>query len=474
MSVSMTWLPWILKLLIVLVIVWLSHSGEGAHEDETRRVQIVVLGDIGRSPRMQYHALSIAKHGGQVDLIGYKESDLHPEIIAANDINILPLLPFPATFKAKSQGLFLMLGPLKVIFQCWTLWSMLQLNGRRGGWMLVQNPPSIPTLGVALLVCYLRNTRLVIDWHNFGHSILALKLGQRHPLVRVYRLYEKLLGRFAHAHLCVTAAMARILKKEYHITVRVLNLHDRPTSTFQNLDEAQRSAFLDKLPELGFLRANARTTIGVADAVKMGNAKLLVSSTSWTPDEDFSLLLDALLGYAEDSCGSMRTTLPRLLVIVTGKGPQRAAFQDRVSQLCEQGSLTNVTIETTYFDSIDEYAKLLGCADLGISLHRSSSGVDLPMKVVDMFGAGLPVVGWGDFEAWPELVKEGSNGMGFNSAAQLKNILEDLFGRDPKLLAKLKKGALEEGKCRWDHEWDPVAGGLFGLVDQKKDQKRRE
>lgn len=34
-------------------------------------VQVLVLGDIGRSPRMQYHALSIAKHGGQVQLIGY-------------------------------------------------------------------------------------------------------------------------------------------------------------------------------------------------------------------------------------------------------------------------------------------------------------------------------------------------------------------------------------------------------------------
>ena len=34
-------------------------------------VQIVVLGDIGRSPRMQYHAMSIAKHGGHVQLVGY-------------------------------------------------------------------------------------------------------------------------------------------------------------------------------------------------------------------------------------------------------------------------------------------------------------------------------------------------------------------------------------------------------------------
>lgn len=37
-----------------------------------RTTQIVVLGDIGRSPRMQYHAISIAKHGGKVYLVGYQ------------------------------------------------------------------------------------------------------------------------------------------------------------------------------------------------------------------------------------------------------------------------------------------------------------------------------------------------------------------------------------------------------------------
>jgi beta-1,4-mannosyltransferase len=45
-------------------------SRSSSTKARTTSVQIVVLGDIGRSPRMEYHALSIAKHGGRVDIIG--------------------------------------------------------------------------------------------------------------------------------------------------------------------------------------------------------------------------------------------------------------------------------------------------------------------------------------------------------------------------------------------------------------------
>ncbi|CAN0403560.1 unnamed protein product, partial [Hapterophycus canaliculatus] len=34
-------------------------------------IVILVLGDVGRSPRMQYHAMSLASHGVEVTLIGY-------------------------------------------------------------------------------------------------------------------------------------------------------------------------------------------------------------------------------------------------------------------------------------------------------------------------------------------------------------------------------------------------------------------
>ena len=35
------------------------------------RTHIVVLGDIGRSPRMQNHAIALARRSAAVDLIGY-------------------------------------------------------------------------------------------------------------------------------------------------------------------------------------------------------------------------------------------------------------------------------------------------------------------------------------------------------------------------------------------------------------------
>lgn len=315
----------------------------------------------------------------------------------------------------------------------------------------LQNPPSIPTLAIAQLVCFIRNTQLIIDWHNFGHSILALKLGPKHLLVRISEWYERTFSKSATAHFTVTDAMARILKQDYHITAPIFPLHDRPTSHFQPKSSSERFAFLGLLPE----------TASIVDEIKAGRTKLLVSSTSWTSDEDFSLLLDALVGYSALATTS-HPHLPTILAIITGKGPQKEEYLSQIAALDDRGKLEMVTIKTTWL-SMADYASLLGAADLGVSLHMSSSGVDLPMKVVDMFGAGLPVVGWGEFEAWPELVKENVNGRGFGTAEELRRVLVELFGSDGEELVRLRDGATREGKRRWDDEWDPVAGKLLGV-----------
>jgi beta-1,4-mannosyltransferase len=243
--------------------------------------------------------------------------------------------------------------------------------------------------------------------------------------------------------------MARILKEDYHITSPVLPLHDRPPTHFQPLDGAQQASFLSQLPE----------TSAFSDALTSGKTYLLVSSTSWTADEDFSLLLNALVEYSQIAS---RRQVPHLLMLITGKGPQKQFYLNKIAQLEDSGQLSQITIKTAWLSNA-EYASLLGSASLGISLHTSSSGVDLPMKVVDMFGAGLPVIGWSDFEAWPELVQEGVNGMGFKNQTQLVELLEMLFGGGGSELKDLKSGALKEGQRRWDDEWNPIAGKLLGL-----------
>lgn len=87
-------------------------------------------------------------------------------------------------------------------------------------------------------------------------------------------------------------------------------------------------------------------------------------------------------------------SLPRLLFVVTGKGPQRAKYKELMRRL----DLLRVAFRTAWLEAAD-YSLLLGAADLGVCLHTSSSGLDLPMKVVhalsNPLALSMPVL-----EAW--------------------------------------------------------------------------
>lgn len=49
--------------------------------------------------------------------------------------------------------------------------------------VLVQNPPAIPTLMLCVVACWWHGAKLVVDWHNFGYTIMGMTMGRRHPLV---------------------------------------------------------------------------------------------------------------------------------------------------------------------------------------------------------------------------------------------------------------------------------------------------
>ncbi|KIL93540.1 hypothetical protein FAVG1_03522 [Fusarium avenaceum] len=424
-----------------------------AEKPQDDHIQVLVVGDVGRSPRMQYHALSVAKHGRNVDIVGYKETARHPDLIGNPRVTMFALPPQPEVLQWGTLPFFLNI-PLKVLWQFWGLFHTLMYEAPAAKWIIIQNPPSIPTFHVAFMVSLMRGSKLVVDWHNYGYTILAQNKWYYKPLVPVYRWYETGFGRYlGDVNLAVTDAMARQLKvKPFSVKRPVYTLHDRPAEVFQPiLSNAERLAFLSRLPE----------TKDIAKDIVDGAVRLIVSSTSWTPDEDFGLLLDALVSHA-----SSPEALP-ILAIITGKGPQKEHYLERIQALQEEGKLPGVRVITAWLSTRD-YASLLASADLGISLHKSSSGVDLPMKVVDMFGAGLPVAAYAAFESFSELVKEGQNGCGFETSSELANILMRLLGfSGQEELAHLKKGAVSEGALRWDQEWDRVVGKVIGLVDEE-------
>lgn len=56
-----------LSVFVVFAVYWLR----GRKGNSKPKICILVLGDVGRSPRMQYHALSCAKAGYHVELVGF-------------------------------------------------------------------------------------------------------------------------------------------------------------------------------------------------------------------------------------------------------------------------------------------------------------------------------------------------------------------------------------------------------------------
>lgn len=72
---GLSWSWALLPVGVVVFIFILARGLKSRDEFAHLNVCVLVLGDLGRSPRMQYHALSLSKHGYNVTFIGFLGKD---------------------------------------------------------------------------------------------------------------------------------------------------------------------------------------------------------------------------------------------------------------------------------------------------------------------------------------------------------------------------------------------------------------
>ena len=336
-------------------------------------------GDIGRSPRMCNHSVSLANVGFDVTLMGYDQgSNLIESVRNSPKISVSPIRTYPqwmSNWMPRPVSLI-----LKAIWQFVTLFFFALPHWRQvPDIIIVQNPPSIPTLIVSVVYASIhRRTKVVLDWHNYGYSILQMGLSPNHPLVLLAKYIESTFGPRVAAAFCVSKAMKRDLYNKWNIDATVL--YDRPLDTFRPCSVEEKHHLLSKLADIYPAQINANSITesdpetGVV-SLRPKRPAILVSSTSWTKDEDFSILFEALDMY-ESRCGKEGSNLPYLICVITGKGPEKEYYRNLIAE--RQWECVKVVMPWL---EPQDYPLMLGSADLGVCLHMSSSGVDLPMKV---------------------------------------------------------------------------------------------
>ena len=390
------------------------------------RVAVISLGDLGRIPRMQYHAYSLSKLDDvqEVSLIGYTGENCMQLVQNQDKIKIIRFsvedkipsfiskIPFIRTI---AKGIMIVVQMLLILFSL----NLSTLNA-----IIIQNPPCTPAAVAAIFLSCFYRIKIVIDWHNLGFKMFEEKLGTRHIFVKVSKVLEFLIAHASTGHICVAQTMKVWLQDNMFIHPQVV--YDRPAHIF-NRDGTDLQSKHELFIKLGLtdsnlfprvnipirsyhgkssvstvsteiLSSSSSSSSGQSVVVSRGgdSAHVLVTSTSWTPDEDFPSLLEAMIQldeklrawnesaiqkYAVSSSSSSSSSsfktghnaigsggggggggangYQRVLLLITGKGPLKEAFMARVQQLEANGTFTYVAIRSLWLEPHGEYIYLI-------------------------------------------------------------------------------------------------------------------
>lgn len=313
---------------------------------------------------------------------------------------------------------------------------------RREPWtaVLVQNPPGIPVMMV-LGLAGRRGARRILDWHNLGGSLLAMRRPPRRHLAGFYSWCEQRLARLADDHWAVSAALAGKLAG-----IRSVVVHDRPSQIFRAAAAQSRHESSDGA-SAGPLADRLAWWHRVLPHVAPPTAPCwVVAPSSWGPDEDTDAMLRVAEGW-RDHAGNWGDA-PHVAIIATGRGPMQPDFA-RAAGTLNGGP---VMLQTVWAPAA-EYPALLARADAGLCLHRSSSGVDLPMKLADFRGAGKKALVMDYGPVLTEVFRPEIDGWTFRNDTELAAGLRRLA-----LMTTAELAAPPAVGDTWEAEWDRQLG----------------
>ena len=379
---------------------------------------VIVLGDLGRSPRMLNHARALLARGWRVTLAGYAENALPPDLAQH------PLLK---TWDLAAGGA----GRLRA----W--WGLARRLRADDSWRLVvvQNPPGFPALWA--LPWRLQGREVALDWHNLGASLYALARPSAGLSTKIYALCERLAARRATTVWAVSAALARSVSPTATV------LADAPSAVLCAAAVAPR----DRL--VWWRRVLPDQPLPPDDAM------WIVAPSSWGADEDHEAILHVARYWAAHAADWGAEVRP-VVFIATGRGAARDAFVQEAARL----PAGPVSVRTAWLPP-EEYPVMLAAADAGLCLHRSSSGLDLPMKLVDMRGAGLPALVLDYGPVLRETFVEGGDGWLFKNDAELAGRIHDIVTQR----GSLKKSS--DGVETWEARWDRLLGPWCAVLETK-------
>ena len=180
---------------------------------KNNKIAVLVLGPLDRSPRMLNHAVSFAENMEcTVRFIGYMGSCKKPaKVLELDNLSLVYMWTPYDMLKNLPRVFYLFYAVVRIVCQIYQLLIMLYFEDF--GTIIVQNPPNIPTFFVLFLLKQFREVSIIVDWHNYGYSIMQ-STGSNRYLIAAAKQYELFFGRMiGDVHITVSRAFADDIRK---------------------------------------------------------------------------------------------------------------------------------------------------------------------------------------------------------------------------------------------------------------------